>query len=235
MTRHTIPLIALPMALLVGCDGGATLAPAGELAASRTTVSAAAANPNGLYRSVWPSPEDPGAPFYARITPVPPIVFMAGGWAVIPFYRDPGCLTANRPTFNLIGLFDPPAAFACALTVSGFSLWHGAVGNGSPHTVVSTGNGAVPIWFVPEAQMTAALADGELTITELAALPGLLVGYATHFNELLQPHPVPFLGGGGHPVPKLVLNARGELEDGRKFTVHITGVADQVQSISIRF
>jgi hypothetical protein len=237
MSKRTTALKTLPLAvalaLLIGCDGSATLAPAGELAAGETPVSALSVEPQGLVRSVWPSSEDPGAPFYARLEHH---ALIAGGWAVIPFYREPDCVVENRPEFNLILFFDAPAAFACALTVSGFSLWHGAVGNGSPHTVVSEGNGAVPMWFVPEDQMIAAMADGEVTITELAALPGLLIGYATHFHELLHPSPLPpEMGGGGHPVTKVVLNARGQLEDGRSFNVHFTAVAERLRTGRINF
>jgi hypothetical protein len=237
MTKRTLSLrslvLAVPLALFVGCDGGATVAPDGELTTTGVPISAAKAESGRLVRTVWPSSEDPGAPFYARLEHH---ALIAGGWAVIPFYREPDCVVENRPEFNLILFFDAPAAFACALTVSGFSLWHGAVGNGSPHTVVSEGNGAVPMWFVPEDQMIAAMADGEVTITELAALPGLLIGYATHFHELLHPSPLPpEMGGGGHPVPKLVLNARGQLEDGRSFNVHFTVVAERLRTGRINF
>ena len=66
-------------------------------------------------------PTDP--PFYARIERDPagrPNVLNDGEWAVIPFYREPGCVPAD---FNLLNLFDAPRAFACALAVDGFEVW----------------------------------------------------------------------------------------------------------------
>lgn len=187
----------------------------------------------GLVRTTWPSAEDPGPPFYARIEPAPPHVFSDGEWAAIVFYRDPDCVPAD---FNLLFFFDPPTAFGCALTVEGASLWQGAPFNGAPKIVTSSGSGAVPVWFVPVSAIDPALQDGVLTIGELAGLEGLLVGHAYHFNETLHPHPLPpELGGGGHPNPKLILNAHGSLEDGRRFKLHITTVNDEVRAIQIQF
>jgi hypothetical protein len=188
---------------------------------------------DGLVRTTWPSAEDPGLPFYARIVPPPPHVFDDGEWAAIAFYRDPGCIPAD---FNLLSFFDAPAAFGCPLTLHGASLWQGAAFNGTPKIVTTSGDGAVPVWFVPVGAIQPALQDGVLTIGELAGLEGRLVGYADHFNETLHPHPLPpELGGGGHPNPKLVQNAQGQLEDGRRFSLHITEVNDELRAIQIQF
>lgn len=35
---------------------------------------------DGLIRVTWPSPENPGPPFCARIEPTPPYVFSDGEW-----------------------------------------------------------------------------------------------------------------------------------------------------------
>jgi hypothetical protein len=192
-----------------------------------------AAAGDGLVRTTWPSAEDPGLPFYARIQPAPPHVIDDGEWAAIAFYRNPGCVPAD---FNLLDFFDAPAAFGCPLTVHGASLWEGEPFIGAPKIVTSSGNGAVPVWFVPVGAINQALEDGVLTIGELAGLEGFLVGHADRFNETLHPHPVPpELGGGGHPKPKLIQNAHGQLEDGRRFSLQITGVKDEVQSIQIQF
>lgn len=238
MSKYAITLMALPLCILLGCDARSPAEPAVGLTVADAPLFAQGGNGQGLVRSTWPTQEDPGGPFYARIIPIPPHVFVDGGWAAIPFYRDPDCVPSD---FNLLGFFDPPSelgpgAFMCPMTVHGFSLWHGAVGNGAPHTVVTHGAGAVPVWFVPEQEVMAAIADGVLTIGELAALPGLLVGHASFFSEMLEPHPnPPEFGGGGHLVPKVVLNSRGTLEDGRRFDFRLTGVDDRVQSIRIQF
>jgi hypothetical protein len=187
----------------------------------------------GLVRTTWPSAEDPGMPFYARVELLPPYIFNDGNWAAIVFYRDPQCVPDN---FNLISVFDIPAAFTCAHTVHGDSLWHGAIFNGAPKIITISGNGAVPVWFVPwDAVKEQAKADGVLTVAGLQQVQGRLVGYADHYTETLQPHPDPAIGGGGHPNPKMIVDAQGQLEDGRPFNLHITWVHDQVQSIQIQF
>jgi hypothetical protein len=188
---------------------------------------------DGLVQTNWPSAEDPGLPYYAWIEPAPPHVFDDGEWAAIVFYRDPACVPAG---FNLLQFFDVPAAFGCPHLVQGTHLWHGEPFNGSPK--IATSSGAAIVWFVPAAVIAQAIQDGELTIGKLAGLEGLLVGQAQQFNEVLHPHPLPpEMGGGGHPNPKLVQNAQGQLEDGRRFNLHITHLKDTegVESVQIRF
>jgi hypothetical protein len=224
MLRRSLILLGLSLAV-AACERVATV-PADDL-------DAALAQGGGLIRSDWPSEEDPGPPFYARIEPVPPHVFMVDGWVVIPFYRDPDCIRRN---FNLLLFFDPPAAFGCPLTVEGFSLRHGGSAEIPPKISHSQGTGAVPFWFIPAGAVLDAMQDGMLTIGELTALVPL-VGYATHFNEVLHPHPLPpaLGGGGGHPNPKIIINAHGMLMDGRRFQFHLTKVHDEVENIRLRF
>ncbi|MGD2026217.1 MAG: hypothetical protein PVI99_00255 [Anaerolineales bacterium] len=188
---------------------------------------------DGLVRSTWPTAEDPGMPFYARVELLPPYIFNDGEWAAIVFYREPGCVPAD---FNLVSFYDIPSAFFCPHTVHGSSLWQGEVFNGAPKASFITGNGAVPVWFVPwEAVKDQAKPDGVLTITDLQEIEGLLVGYADTYSEELHPHPDPAIGGGGHPNPKMIVNANGQLEDGRQFMLHINWVRDEVQAIQIQF
>lgn len=187
----------------------------------------------GLVRTAWPSPDDPGMPFYARVELFPPYIFNDGDWAAIIFYRDPSCVPAD---FNLIGVFDIPRAFSCPHTVHGTSLWHGEFMNGAPKIIEISGDGAVPVWFVPwEAVKDQARADGTLTVADLLAVDGRLVGHADQYAETLHPHADPAVGGGGHPNPKMIVDAQGQLEDGRPFNLHITWVHDEVKAIQIQF
>ncbi|MDX1688377.1 MAG: hypothetical protein R3248_10370 [Candidatus Promineifilaceae bacterium] len=210
---------------------GSALVLALTVAAARSQTATAG---DGLVRTTWPSAEDPGPPFYARIEPPAPYVFHDGEWAAVVFYRDPECDQIQG--FNLLNFFDPPAAFACPSTVHGTNLWVGAPQNGAPKIAHSNGNGAVPVWFIPADVINQATGDGELTIEELAGLDGLIVGHADQFDEVLHPHPLPpALGGGGHPNPKLIQNAQGWLEDGRRFSLHVTEIDEEVKAIQIQF
>jgi hypothetical protein len=186
----------------------------------------------GLVRTVFPTPADPGQPFYARIIPIPPHVFVVDGWAVIPFYRDPDCVP---PDFDLLTFFHGAAAFACTPMTEGMNLWRSEPFLGAPMISQSRGTGAVPFWIIPAAAVLDAMQDGKLPMAELAGLPGRLTGTATHFQELLQPHPLPpGAGGGGHPNPSIHMVALGTLDDGRRFQFNLVGVNDVVRSIRLR-
>lgn len=194
---------------------------------------AAATSDDGLERTSWPTAEDPGMPFYARVELLPPFVFNDGEWAAVVFYRDPTCVPTD---FNMISVFDVPGAFSCPHTIHGTSLWNGEPFAGAPRHINLEGNGAVPVWFVPwETVEDQATADGVLTIADLSAIDGLLVGYADHYTETLHPHADPAFGGGGHPNPKMIINAAGQLDDGRDFELHISWIRDVVRSIKIDF
>jgi hypothetical protein len=149
-------------------------------------------------------------PFYARISSS--AIFHTDAWAVIAFYRPPACVPAG---FNLLAFFDVPGAFACGpTTIDGFTIWpKGSQSDPAPIQAEFHGLGAVPVWFVSWPELEAAVADEVLTIGELAALPSLLVGSASFYQETL--HPVQ-----AAQVGELEFVARGTLEDGRPFAAH---------------
>lgn len=181
-----------------------------------------------LVRSEWPSTQDPGPPFYARIESTPPHLLLADGFAVVVFHREPGCIPT---TFNLLDFFQPPIAFGCAPTVDGFALWKDGIGSGAPKISISRGSN-VPVWIVPATTALSAIDDGVLTITELSALQGLVKGVATQFHEMLQPSA--FMGQGGHPNPSLVIEAKGRLDAGGTFRFHYTRNDGVVHAASLR-
>jgi hypothetical protein len=171
-------------------------------------------------------------PFYSRTEPpadVGGFGYQADGWAAIVFYRDPACVPAD---FNLFDFYDFafPRVFFCDPTVSGFSLHHEPLGVTPPKQSNLSGS-AVPIWFVPsDGAFADAVAAGQLTIGELEAMPGLVKGTASHFREIN--HTV-----GSHPRTKIVISARGTLEDGRRFDYDVTWqglTVDDVQHVGIR-
>ena len=232
-TALSTAAMLLTAGLLVSACGGADGIVSADAPDSTGAVDASGSATNGLVATSWPSAGDPGMPFYARVELLPPYVFNDGDWAAIVFYRDPGCVPTD---FNLILTFDVPGAFTCPHTVSGRSLWNGAPFAGAPRHVNIEGNGAVPVWFVPwEAVRDQAKADGLLTVADLSAIDGLLVGYADRYTETLHPHPDPAFGGGGHPNPKMIIDATGQLGDGRDFKLHISWIRDVVRSIQIDF
>ncbi len=191
------------------------LAPALAGATLFTLIGAGSAGAQVLIRV----PEDsPGIPAYARVER--PFVHHTDQWAAIVFYRPTDCVPGS---FNLLDLFDFPAAFACRpLTVSGFELWeNGPPIDGAPRQTVSSGV-AVPVWFVPWPTLQAALTDNVLTKSELESL-NPLKGVATTFHEVL--HPAFGLPGapGGAKVPHLTITASGVLHDGRTFQYEFTG------------
>lgn len=169
-------------------------------------------------------------PFYARITSIgsPPQIFHDESWAVVVFYRPPGCVPRN---FDMLTFFDfpspaGPGAFGCnPPTTKGFNVWQNGPGlDPAPTLAVTTGLGAVPVWFVAWPSLEAALADGKLPMGELASLPRL-DGTASAFGQVLRPH-------GTNDVPMTSFSASGTLADGRPFSVgglFVEGITIQTQ------
>ena len=150
-------------------------------------------------------------PYYARIAGDE--IYHDSEWAAVAFYRDPAGI---RPEFNLLDFFDVPAAFDCPCYVAGFLVWK----NGPPPIdaapvqleLHAAPDQTMPVWFVRWSELQSAIADGVLTIGELAGLPSLLCGEADSFTETLHP------SGGEAQQSMLSLVAAGVLEDGRKFS-----------------
>jgi hypothetical protein len=159
----------------------------------------------GVASAQSPKREEPSElPFYARD------VFGTGEWSVAIFYRPLDCVPED---FNLVEFFDIPGAFACGpMTVDTFAVWEDTPGSDpvGPRQARARGLGAVPIWFVPTDEIVLAESDGVLTVAELEALDPLM-GHASFYTETLHPH-----------KSFLVVNARGTLDDGRSFRLHIT-------------
>ena len=169
--------------------------------------------------------ESPGAPYYARLggTAIAP---HTDQWAAIGFYRDPACVPSG---FNLMTFFAGPAAFGCPLTVEGFEIWDNGPGQDpAPRLSKLRDAGQVPVWFVSWPELQAAAADGVLTIAELRALPSLITGVASHFNETLHPSQ-------SNKKGKINIGARGTLADGRAFKFRFVAHDSDVKHVSIIF
>lgn len=150
-------------------------------------------------------PDDsPGPPFYMRS-----LLHPEHEWVVNIFYREPACVPL---TFNLLRVFDIPRAFQCELVVEGFEVRHAPVG--PPLHTELQGLGAVPMWLVRKTDFEAAIADGTLTIVELAGLGSLVMGHADFYQEVLHPRD-------GAQVVNADFLGEGMLEDGRSFRFHV--------------
>jgi hypothetical protein len=184
-------------------------------------------SPHAAVRLAIPS-EDDGPPFYASIAGPPfGFIFEDGRWAAIPFLRDSRCVPADA---DLLAGFDP-RSFECPLAVHGFAIYR----NGpfridpAPFFALLTGDGAVPIWFVRWSELEVAVADGELTVAELALLPSLLIGSGSFFEYVNHIGVVRPQGPGNG---KIEIASSGTLNDGRdfQFSVREMGV-DQVSTL----
>jgi hypothetical protein len=154
--------------------------------------------------------ENEPLPFYARV-----LTHIFPGnqdatWAGVSFLRPPSCVPEN---FNLLDFFDIPGAFSCEpMTVENFTIRKDPF-LPPPFQFIVHGLGDVPVWLVDADDMEAAISDSVLTIGELEAIPSLVKGHATVYNEMVQSAP--------REPRQVTLTASGELDDGRTF--HING------------
>jgi hypothetical protein len=165
-----------------------------------------------------------GGPFYARLERG--LEPATDEWVAIAFYRNPACVRSN---FNLLNFFDfanIPAIFFCPLTVHGFEIWKNGPGiDEAPMQSKSYGNGAVPVWIVSRSDYDKALPG--VTLTELLAMPSLMQGVATFFEETLHP-----LGSARQSMIEIL--ARGTVPDGRSFDFQMIESAAVQRLVRIR-
>jgi hypothetical protein len=163
-------------------------------------------------------------PFYARMERG--FVHQTDQWVAIAFYRDPECV---RLGFNLLNFFDfanIPAIFGCPLTVHGFEVWDDPATDLAPRQSRLQGNGAVPVWFVSVNDFQKALPG--LTMAELIAMPSLMQGVASKFQETLHP-----AGGANRSMIRIV--ASGQVPDGRTFHYVAVEANGVMRHVAIEF
>lgn len=165
------------------------------------------------------------SPMYARI--------MDNGvsdYVPIVFYRNPECVRAD---FDLLYVFDVPAAFFCLpLTMEGFSIFEDAanIPLGVPPFQAKFSGDAVPMAFVDRDTYNVIATDG-LTMDDFTAD---MWGTATSYKEVLQPSP-------DANVFLLNIVAEGALDqDGTQFRLRITaqsfdGVEIEERVFSLKF
>lgn len=151
-----------------------------------------------------------------------PGVIQDGEWAALVFYRSPASVPLD---FNLMDWFDPDLVDSPML-VSGFAVWPGDEPVGFPQSTQLKGLGAVPIWFVRWPELQEAMADGVLTILELASLESLQVGTAESFEEQLH-------FGPPHPTSHSTVRASGTLEGGGSF--QLLAIENDLEWTEVRF
>jgi hypothetical protein len=162
-------------------------------------------------------PPHPGPPWYANFAAN--FIPTDDGIVAIAFIREPSCIPTD---FNLLLLFDVPAAWGCELTVEGKLWWYDPETDPVPFQERYYGLGAVPIYFVDEAELAAATQDGVLTIGELQALPSLLIGSADSYLDVVHNS-----NQGGAGKGHSALNASGTiLQSGLPFYFHYTEEID---------
>lgn len=222
-------VVAAALLLLAGCgmqaNDGTTGAQSPTEGAPTGTVSPTEAKTGSASAEKEPVVIESGGevPFYARFGENE--TFDNGEWTVIVFYRPPECIPGD---FNLSRFFhfpgdNSPGAFACAPpTTTSVETWqNGPQTDPAPLISEMTGRGAVPVWFLKNAEIEKAAADGVVTIDELRELPSRLVGTAETYSELLHPTQ-------SNASPLIRFNAKGALEDGREFEVSVSKGAPDI-------
>lgn len=158
-----------------------------------------------------------GPPFYARLEfphVDPALIPNDGQWAAMVMYRQRDCIPDD---FNLLEIFDVPAAFGCPLNnLTGYEVYENAPGvDPAPIHSRLTGAGSVPVWFVHLAAFEQAAADGVITIADFEAMPSLRIASADFYDELLRPSQ-------SNPAGFIHITARGSFDNGDRFRLTYT-------------
>jgi hypothetical protein len=175
-------------------------------------------------------PEDGTPPFYLSgggpfvLDDGTPWAMQDGTWAAIPFYRSPDAILASDPDFDLLHDFDPNV-FDAPLYIKG---WVEFTDDMQVRRWQSRGTGALPIAFVRWDELQAVMADGRLTIGELATLPSLRMGTATFYQEENHSY-------GVAEVSHLAVEARGTLAGGGSFKLKVVEVGLELKEVQIVF
>jgi hypothetical protein len=222
---------------------GRSAAYAGILGLAALGLASQAAFAGSPKRSEFPTAENIGPPFYARVefdgvvhTDVVP---NDGEWAAVVFYRGPDCIpeTFNLRQFFDLPAFDPvtgfyPGFLVCAeqLNIRGFEVWRTApLEDPAPMQVRIFANPEVPVWFVKWGELEPVARGGSLTMRDLKdenLLPSLRKGWASSYSETLHPTD-------GAVSPALMIVASGVLEDGTSFSFkHVGNVGGRKTKIS---
>ena len=177
--------------------------------------------------------EFPGIPAYGRGIATRGVPTSDSDWCASVWYRPPECVPNN---FNLLmfadfGLFDPSRAAECPFLMEGFMIWEDGKDPyvDQPyywelHDIKGVG---VPIWFFTQEDKYRAL-RGTLKIQELEKMPSLLKGLADHYYEILDVH-------AGPDEPLLEIVASGDLDDGRRFSMHYEEYAGVISTLTVTF
>jgi hypothetical protein len=162
-----------------------------------------------------------GVPYYADLAY--DFIPTDGDRVAIVFKRSPDCVPSD---FNLLDWLDfsllAPEGPVCPSTVDGFAIFGDPsdLENGIPPRQEHYTGDAVPVWLAPLDAFNAAITDGVLTIGELEGLDGLLMGVADQYNSSIR-NADSVTGGNGKRPGSESTTAKGKLEDGRSFLVHI--------------
>ena len=172
-------------------------------------------------------PEDSAGPPYYSISANGAFIPRDGEWAAFPFLRELACVP-DAQDLLAFPVFD---AFDCDLTVEGHEHWqNGPQFDLAPRQTQFMGLGDVPIFFVHWTEVQAAMTGG-LELGELKNLSSTVLGTAHFYKES---NVLGISGPHGPGKGSYTISARGTLEDGGTFSLHVNEVLGQQRVVQIR-